>query len=135
MEYERMESGVNRFWNAKNPWQGNSKKVLCVCSAGLLRSPTVAWVLANEPWKFNTRAVGLDAGHALIPIDDVLLEWADEIVCMDEYQEKVLKQKTNKPVHNLRIGDNFGYGDEDLIALARKRCDEIFMKEAEKCRA
>ena len=116
----------NRAWNSKNPNQGKFKRVLAVCSAGLLRSPTVAWMLANEPWGFNTRAAGLDQGHALIYADDVLLEWADEIVCMDEYQQKVLKERTTKPVHNLRIGDNFEYRDKGLIHIASMRLAEVF---------
>jgi predicted protein tyrosine phosphatase len=108
---------MNRKHNSKNPYQGKFKRVLCVCSAGLLRSPTVAWVLSNEPYNFNTRAAGIDVGHALIPVDDVLLEWADEVVCMDEYQQKVLKERTNKPVHNLGIGDNFEYRDKGLVKI------------------
>ena len=84
-------------------------------------------MLANEPWGFNTRAAGLDKGHALIWADDVLLEWADEIVCMDEYQQKVLQERVSgKPVHNLRIGDNFEYRDKGLIHIANLRLTEIF---------
>lgn len=110
---------ANRKYNSKNPYQGKYKRVLCVCSAGLLRSPTLAWVLSNEPYNYNTRAAGLDVGHALIPVDDVLVEWADEIVCMDEYQQKVLKSKTKKPVLNLQIGDNFEYRDKGLVEIMR----------------
>lgn len=117
---------MNRIHNAGNPYQGKFKRVLCVCSAGLLRSPTAAWVLSNEPFNFNTRAAGLDASHALIPVDDVLLAWADEIVCMDEYQQKILKERTNKPVHNLRIGDNFEYRDKGLVYMLTRRFDELF---------
>ena len=116
----------NRMWNCKNPYQGKYKKVLCVCSAGLLRSPTVAWVLSNEPFSFNTRAVGIDEGHALIPIDPVLIEWADEIVCMDVVQQITLKEKTTKPVHSLGIGDSFDYRDPVLIEKATERLKQIF---------
>lgn len=110
---------INRKYNCHNSYQGKYKRVLCCCSAGLLRSPTTAFVLSNEPFNFNTRAVGLDVGHALIPIDDVLLEWADEIVCMDDYQEKVLKERTDKPIVNLQIGDNFEYRDKGLVELIK----------------
>lgn len=114
----------NRKHNASNPNQGKFKRVLCVCSAGLLRSPTTAWVLSNEPYNYNTRSAGLTEAFALIFADDVLLEWADEIVCMDEYQEKVLKERTTKPVYNLNIGDNFEYRDKGLIHMIRLRYDE-----------
>lgn len=115
---------MNRAWNAKNPYQGKFKRVLVVCSAGLLRSPTVAWVLSNEPYNFNTRAVGIDIGHALVPLDDVHLEWADEVFVMDEYQQKVIQERTEKPVINLRIGDNFEYRDKGLIEMVHMRMKE-----------
>lgn len=116
---------ANRKYNSSNPAQGKYKRVLCVCSAGLLRSPTLAWLLSNEPYNYNTRAVGLDVGHALIPIDDVLIEWADEIVCMDDYQQKILKSYTKKPVLNLQIGDNFEYRDKGLIEIMRIRYENL----------
>lgn len=111
----------NKLWNMKNPFQGKYKKVLAVCSVGLLRSPTVAWVLSNEPWNYNTRAAGLDIGCALIPVTEELLTWADEIVCMDEYQEKKLKEMTSKPVLNLKIGDSYEYRDKGLIEIIKMR--------------
>lgn len=126
-----MNNDMNRKWNSKNEFQMKYKRVLCVCSAGLLRSPTTAWVLSNEPYNFNTRAAGFDVGHALIPVDDVLIEWADEIVCMDEYQQKRLQEKTTKPVHNLKVGDNFEYRDKGLVTIIKIRAKEIWEKKDE----
>lgn len=123
-----MDNTLNRKWNCHNGYQGKYKHVLCVCSAGLLRSPTTAWVLSNEPYNFNTRAAGLEASYALIRVDEVLLEWADEIVCMDEYQEQELQKRTKKPIHNLKIGDNFEYRDKGLIAMIKMRAHEIWEK-------
>lgn len=112
--------------NAKNPYQGDYKRVLCVCSAGVLRSPTVALVLSMEPFNFNTRAAGLDKAFALVHVDDVLIEWADELVCMDEYQERVLKAATKKPIHNLNIGDSYNYRDPALIAIIKGKAAQIW---------
>lgn len=111
---------MNRKHNAHNPNQGSYKRVLVVCSAGLLRSPTAAWVLSNEPFNFNTRACGTDVGHALIPLDDVLLDWADEVVCMDAYQAKMLRAQTMKPVICLNIGDSYEYRDAVLVRKIRE---------------
>lgn len=111
----------NRIHNSSNPNQGKYKKVLCVCSAGLLRSPTAALVLSQEPYNFNTRAVGLEEDFALIPIDDVHIEWADEIVCMSPVQAMELKSRTKKPVICLDIPDSFAYRDPrlmDMIAIS-----------------
>lgn len=112
-------SNINRMFNCKNPWQGDTKKVLCVCSAGLLRSPTAAKVIAQE-YNYNTRAAGLDEGHALIVVDDVLIEWADEIVCMTIAQAKELASRAKgKPVICLNITDSFGYCDPELVTLIK----------------
>lgn len=112
---------MNRLANSKNSFQGDYKKVLCVCSAGLLRSPTTALVLSQEPFNFNTRAIGLAKEFALISLDKVLLEWADEIVCMDISQNKALKLLTKKPVLCLNIADTYSYRDPRLIELISEK--------------
>ena len=63
-----------------NPYQGNDKRVLFVCSAGLLRSATAARIYAK---KYNTRAVGSES-YALIPITHELLLWAHEVVFVNK---------------------------------------------------
>jgi len=85
-------SKMNRLGNCKNIYQTEVKKVLCVCSAGLLRSPTTANRLHSK-YGFNTRAAGANAEYALVSVDDVLLEWADEVVFMEqEHADLVLAQ-------------------------------------------
>ena len=128
----------NRLGNAGNRYQGLYKRVLCVCSAGLLRSPTAAFVLANDPYNFNTRSVGINEEFALIPIDKVHVFWANEIVVMDKRQENVVKSLigeinwdtlidtiTTPTVYNLNIPDDFQYRDPDLIELIKTRYDEV----------
>ena len=119
------EEQRNRIWNIRNPFQGDYKKVLCVCSAGMLRSPTAAVVLAKK-YNFNTRPVGLDMGHALIPVDQVLLEWADETVCMEYSQEDLLRTYGAKNILNLEIPDRFGYMDSELVQLIEERYPIVF---------
>lgn len=117
----RLANCANRFQNIKK-----HKRVLCVCSAGLLRSPTAAWVLSQDPWNYNTRAVGTAPEFALIALDQVLLEWADEIVSMTMEQACIVEAKLveydlDKPQFSLNIPDNFGYRDPELIRLIRER--------------
>jgi predicted protein tyrosine phosphatase len=126
-----MRVTMNRLHNAKNQNQGDHKKVLCVCSAGLLRSPTAAWVLSHEPYNFNTRAAGSDEDFALIPVDEVLLTWAELVVCMDGRQAahvrallKTLKLSDPPKVISLDIPDQFRYRDPELVNLIRERYDE-----------
>ena len=122
----------NRLGNCHNMYQGGAKRVLTVCSAGLLRSPTTAWVLSNPPWNFNTRACGYNDEYALIILDDVLVEWADEIIVMDQKQEiivrNMLKNTMNpkKPVHVLNIPDNYGFRDPKLVEIIKEKVAEIF---------
>ena len=106
---------LNRLANCKNPFQGSAKKVLVVCSAGLLRSPTAAWVLSNEPYLYNTRAAGIDDDFALIVVDDVLLEWADEIVCMDKSHQRELRTMPQKPIKLLNLPDKYPRMHPELI--------------------
>lgn len=106
---------MNRLANSKNEFQGSFKKVLCVCSAGLLRSPTAALVLSQPPFGFNTRAAGISDDFALIVVDQILVHWADEIVCMTKDQAELLKRVTEKPIVCLNIEDSFAYRDPELI--------------------
>lgn len=108
---------MNRLANSKNGYQGKYKRVLCVCSAGLLRSPTTAYVLSQEPYNYNTRAA------ALIPVDSVLLEWADEIVCMEKDQAKKLRDVTTKPVVCINVPDIYPYRDPELVKLIKTNYD------------
>lgn len=69
----------NQLSNVTNRYQTEAKRVLCVCSASLLRSPTLANVLHQE-FGYNTRSAGSSEEYALIPVSVALLYWADEIV-------------------------------------------------------
>jgi len=92
----------NRRYNVTNPHQGKDRKVLVVCSAGLMRSPTVANVL-RDTYKYNTRAVGYSTEYALIILDEVMLEWADEVIFVHQDIANFVKTA-------------FGYTDGYLMA-------------------
>lgn len=55
-----------------NHYQGEDRRVLFVCSAGILRSATAARIYAH---KYNTRCAGT-RHYALIPLTAELLLWA-----------------------------------------------------------
>lgn len=117
------EFRMNRLANCQNRWQGKYKRVLCVCSAGLLRAATAAYVLSQEPYNFNTRAVGVAREFALIPIDEVHLDWADEIVVMTQDQAEKVREMQEEgddtPIIVLDIPDNYAYRDPELIRLIK----------------
>jgi predicted protein tyrosine phosphatase len=107
-----------------NSFQGDFKRVLCVCSAGMLRSPTIAHVLSAEPYNFNTRIAGTEP-YALTHVTDDLLAWADEIVCADTHHAMVIRGMLAGIPHkdplivNLGIPDEFEYRAPVLIDLIR----------------
>ena len=111
-----------------NSYQGDYKRVLTVCSANMLRSPTIAHVLSAEPYNFNTRSAGI-AGFALIPVTEDLLVWADEVVCADTehaiaIRNKMMKYQLDKPIINLNIPDIYEYRNPELIELIKERYEQ-----------
>lgn len=124
-----------RIGNASNRHQGRYKRVLAVCSGGLLRSPTIAHTLAAEPYNYNTRSVGINPDYALNLIDQVLLEWADEIVCADtehETEVRAMLEKiglSSKTVVCLKLPDVYEYRHRKLVHLIKKRYNQYLGNE------
>lgn len=111
-----------RSMTAMNSLQGDWPRVLCVCSAGLLRSPTLAWVLSNEPYNCNTRAAGSHPEYGLVVVDQVLLNWARVIVFANpENYERVKERKLEMAgdVFVLNVPDRFPYRDPKLVEYIR----------------
>lgn len=112
-----MNPNFNRLGNCNNHYQGFAKRVLCVCSAGLLRSPTTANILHRE-FGYNTRAAGASTEFALIPVDEVLIEWAEEVVFMERSHYTAIAaafpQVEEKETTILNVPDRFGFMDVDL---------------------
>ena len=108
-----------------NQFQGDYKRVLTVCSAGILRSATAAHVLCQRPFNFNTRNVGT-APYALIPLTDDLILWADEVVCMENEHKnyvmgKMMDMDLYKPIFVLDIEDIYEYRNPKLVKLIKER--------------
>ena len=124
----------NQLYNIHNESQGNTKKVLCVCSAGLLRSATLQNMLIKE-YGYNVRNCGTEESYALIPISEALLLWADEIVfvnksnyrsvALDLEEMKIQKDK----IFVLSILDIYNFNDPKLVEICKKQYKEIVLKE------
>jgi len=126
-----------------NAYQGKHKKVLTVCSAGCLRSPTAAHILSSEPWNFNTRCAGTSKEYAIVPVTESLVAWADVIVCMDSDQVKFVNEMQNilakdmtgmyeydyKQVLNLEIEDAYDYRNPKLVEIMKEKFKELFPME------
>lgn len=124
----------NQLSNIGNQFQGNAKRVLCVCSAGMLRSPTLANVLHRQ-YGFNTRAVGSCKEYALIPISQALIWWADEIVFVNQENFDDLDQEEKEEIESvgvkvtvLNVLDDFNWNDPELQALLLQDYDNAWSK-------
>ena len=111
----------------RNPYQGSDKKVLFVCSMGILRSATAARIYAN---KYNTRSAG-SWGDALIPLTPILLAWAQEIVFVNqenyknavaEFGEDVFKET---PTKVLNIPDQYPHMHPELIKAFEEQYEPL----------
>lgn len=108
----------NQISVAQNRYQGTSPKVLFVCSAGCLRSPTGANV-GYEVFGWNTRSCGSTLGFAIVPITGTLITWADRIVFVnrDNYEEVLMYAKEElegKEIQVLNIPDCYEYNNPIL---------------------
>lgn len=118
-----LKSKLNQMANAKNAWQNDAKRVLCVCSAGLLRSPTLAEYL-NKTYGYNTRACGTSQEFALIPISEALVHWADEVVFVNKENWEEVKDTPIfkvKKVTILNLPDEYERNDPELIETIKSQ--------------
>ncbi len=111
-----------------NQYQGTRKRLLFVCSAGLLRSPTAAAVATSLG--YNARSCGTGS-YALIQLSANLIYWAQKIVFVNEEnyyeaidllvgQQDLLDEMADK--HTVwDIPDHYNYMDVELVS----KCHEL----------
>lgn len=120
-----------------NAYQGKHRKVLTVCSAGCLRSPTAAHILSSPPWNFNTRCAGTSSEYAIVPVTHALIAWADVILVMDSFQQQHVNEMQHnlvdeivdfqyKQVINLEIEDDYDYRNPKLVEIMTEKFKELF---------
>lgn len=132
----------NQLGVVQNAFQGRHRRVLTVCSAGCLRSPTAAHILSGPPWNFNTRCVGTSEEYAIILVTEALVIWADVILVMDSFQQHHINMMQNKlaeemtdynykQVINLEIEDEYSYRDPKLVEIMTEKFNELFTSSGE----
>ncbi len=117
----------NQLYNTKNIAQGNTKKVLTVCSAGLLRSATLQNMLIKE-YGYNVRNCGTVESYALIPISEALVTWADEIVFVNMENFRDVKKNIEElgllnKTYVLDIPDMYNFNDPELLKICKEQYD------------
>jgi predicted protein tyrosine phosphatase len=138
----------NRIANVNNQFQnlGQFTRVLCVCSAGLLRSPTIARILQRDYDNVNVRAAGITKEYALVPVDAVLITWADVIICAEDSHADFIERSfsdiledTNKgfaykaktPLIALNIPDDYSFAEPKLESIIREKLTKILDSSAD----
>lgn len=127
IEYNLPRAKKNQLANAFNPYQGKATKALCVCSAGLLRSPTIAKFLTGLG--FNTRACGTSQDYALVPISEALLVWADEIYVVSGevgvVRDLLKALELETPVVEMDIPDEYGTFNPELEDIIKELFERV----------
>lgn len=115
----------------KNPYQGTDRKVVFVCSMGILRSATGARIYAC---KYNTRTAGTWP-DALVQLSENLILWADQLVFVNkenylqtlkrfEYDENLVYTIDDKAVV-LNIPDNYEHMHPKLIDAFQEQYEPL----------
>ena len=130
LRYCMQQINRNRLANCENEFQGSFMRVLAVCSAGLLRSPTIARVLIRDFDNVNPRPVGTSSEYALVPLDMVHLKWAHLIICANDevmrFVTTALEEcKLERKVVHLNIPDMYNFADPELERIIRDELDNI----------
>lgn len=111
-----------------NMSQTNAKRLLFVCSAGMLRSPT-AQIVATQ-MGYNARACGSSVKMALIPLSVNLIKWAHHIIFMnqDNYLEAMKYFQISEFDEDIRpkaivwgIPDHYNWGDNILYNIVYEK--------------
>ena len=111
----------------RNPYQGTDKKVVFVCSMGILRSATGARLYAH---KYNTRSAGT-YNDALIQLSPTLVAWADEIVFVNDRNYQMFKNSIDPDllaglnIKVLDIPDVYEHMHPEMIEEFRKQYEDI----------
>ena len=65
-----------------------------------------------------------------MPIDPVLVHWADDVVCVEEEHAHLVRNMlvahSTKPVHVVDIPDNYAYRDPYLVKLMTEALHKLF---------
>ena len=133
-----MNTKTNQIFSSDCPFdnsnQTTAKRVVFVCSVGMLRSPTAQMVATRHG--LNARAAGSCTEKALIPLNCNLIQWAHKIVFMnDENFDESMKEfaavgfdediKAKAIVWD--ITDSFNWGDNVLWGILEDKMKGLIL--------
>lgn len=97
-------------------------KLLFLCSRNQWRSPTAEALFRAHP-RYEARSAGTENG-ARVKLTAGHIGWADMIFCMEKKHAARVRERFGaelgaKPLIVLRIPDDYGFMDPELIELLR----------------
>ncbi len=100
------------------------QKVLFVCNANRLRSPTAERIFRGRPG-LEVKSAGVDS-NASVGVSRDLMEWADIIFVMEKRQRNIIHKNfkdmyERKRIVCLYIPDEYDFMHPDLIELLLER--------------
>lgn len=103
-------------------------KVLFVCTANKLRSPTAEAVFATHPG-LEVCSAGLHA-EAPRPLTAELVAWADRLFVMEQRHREVIRKRFRKELDTrqvvvLGIPDEYEFMQEELVTLLKERVPQF----------
>jgi predicted protein tyrosine phosphatase len=111
-----------------NKFQTDAKRLLFVCSVGMLRSPTAQMVATGMG--FNARACGSEVDIALIPLSCNLINWANHIIFMNPenltqaiktFDPVGYKEDIEQKAIVWNINDDYNWGDTVLWNIVHEK--------------
>ncbi|MGA2250958.1 low molecular weight protein tyrosine phosphatase family protein [Terracidiphilus sp.] len=101
-------------------------KVLFICSANVLRSPTAEAVFSRYEG-IEASSAGINA-DAETPVSADLIEWADVIVAMEQHHAQFLQERfgyllRRRRVAVLGIPDRYDLMDPELVQLLKDKVE------------
>lgn len=99
-------------------------RVLFICDANCLRSPTAEAVFSGYPG-VEARSAGVGK-EATVPVNAELLDWADLIFVMEKRHRNIIHSRfkeiyQRKRILCLYIPDEFEFMDPELVGLLEEK--------------
>jgi predicted protein tyrosine phosphatase len=99
-------------------------KVLFVCEANRLRSPTAETIFSGYPG-VEAKSAGVGKG-ATVPVSAELLDWADLVFVMEKRHRNIIHSRfkeiyQRKRIICLYIPDEFEFMDPELVQLLEEK--------------
>jgi len=102
-------------------------KILFVCTSNNDRSVTAEYLYSNHPG-LEVKSAGLATKPPQTPVSTELLQWADVVLCMEEWHKTAIEDCyaaciEGKVIDYLDVQHQYPYLYPDLLEIIKKKVD------------